>query len=115
MKRVGRSLICLMAGVYSITQFPTSLVANNTYMSENALQPSVAESTYSTTLYQEAAEMTQLYMKHIRSHEPDFGISRSDWIATWLTGRLKSIHLDHVYTHRFRTTQHMVSTLVHSA
>lgn len=99
------ALLAFALGVFSISKYPTDEIANNSYMSESALQPAVATPTFPEASYEEALLMTKEYIRHIEAHTPTLGISLSKWIANWLEDKLRSIRLESVYLHRFHAYQ----------
>jgi len=100
------SLLCFAAGVFSLSLFPTDLFAANSYVSENALQPGVADPSFSSKQHREAVDLTQNYLAHIKAYTIQSGVSHSQWIATWIQKQLDQIRLDSVYLHRFPVTTH---------
>jgi hypothetical protein len=85
-----------------LVALPTDFFANQTYMSENAFQPAVAESQYSDALFQQAQQLTKEYLAHLDNYNPqNTSKSFSEWAATWIEDRLREIGLDAVYKHNF--------------
>ena len=76
------------------------MIANNTYMSENALQPGVASPTFSTNDHADAVKLTEDYLSYLRKYNPQT-MPLSQYCALWIREQLESIGLDSVYYHPF--------------
>lgn len=91
------------------------MIANTTYVSENALLPSFSELQFSEEYSIKAQRYTTEYLEHLREYQVQNhsiiegnGIAEdlpplSQWIADWVEVKLRSIRLSNVYQHKFIT------------
>lgn len=98
---ISKRILVFFAGIYSISLFPTDFFSNNSYVSENALQPGVADPQYSSKHHRMAVDLTREYVDHVKSYPTDSQFSLSEWCSSWIETKLKEIQLDHVYLHKF--------------
>jgi len=110
LQRLVRALpaLCVLvfaAGVASIAYFPTDNFSSNTYLSENALLPAVADSTLSPLHLSTAVSLTAEYQRHLAHYSslaPAARPTYTRWKAQWIREKLIELGLDDVHMHAFR-------------
>ena len=107
------STLLYIAGLASLVFYPTNMIANTTYVSENALLPSFSELQFPEEYSIKAQRYTSEYLEHLREYqvknhsiiegfnEEEPLPSLSQWIADWVEIKLRSIRLSNVYQHKF--------------